>query len=55
MDEMRIYTHVSGKAVKGMKRLFKGRDIYISPSTSSGGYTVLTKPRKSSRKTGIGA
>ena len=55
MDETRVYTHVSGKALKGMKRLFKGRDIYISPTTSPDGYTVLTKPQKESRKAGIGA
>lgn len=52
MDESRVYTHVSGKALKGMQRLFVDRDIYISTNVSSDGYTVVTKPKKDVRKGG---
>ena len=50
MGETRVYTHVSGKALRGMQRLFVNRDIYISPNVSADGYTVLTKPKRESAK-----
>ena len=46
MSDTRVYTHVSGKALKGMQQLFKGREIYISSNVSSDGYTVMTMPKK---------
>ena len=44
-DDTRLYTHVSGKALKGMQKLFRDRDIYISANVSPDGYTVLTAPK----------
>jgi hypothetical protein len=44
-ENTRIYTHVSGKALKGMQQLFRDRDIYISANVSADGYTVLTAPK----------
>ena len=44
-ENIRIYTHVSGKALKGMQQLFRDRDIYISSAISSDGYTVMTAPK----------
>lgn len=45
-ENTRIYTHVSGKALKGMQQLFRDREIYISANTSADGYTVMTAPKK---------
>ena len=46
MDDTRVYTHVSGKALKGMQQLFKDREIYISANVTAQGYTVMTAPKK---------
>lgn len=38
----RVYTNVSGLAVKGLQRLARDRDIFVRES-ERGGYTVITK------------
>jgi hypothetical protein len=40
--EKRVYTGVSAKAVKGLKRLVPERDIYVATSPAGNGYTVVT-------------
>lgn len=47
MADERIYTHMSGKAVKGLTRLVRNRDVYVKPSAH--GYTVVTKSGKNGR------
>ena len=40
----KVYTNMSGLAVKGLQRLARDRDIFVRESTSErGGYTVITK------------
>lgn len=50
----RVYTYVSGKAVKGLQRLAPHRELYVKESPSARGYTVITKDRapSPSRKNG---
>ena len=53
MADKRVYTSVSGKAVKGLQRLVRGREVYVSMAPSDRGYTVVTtstgmKPSKES-------
>lgn len=43
MAEKRVYTAVSGKAVKGLQRLVRNRELYVSAVPSDRGYTVITK------------
>lgn len=46
MAEKRVYTFVSGKAVKGLQRIARNRDVYVSTSPSDRGYTVITASPK---------
>lgn len=45
MAERRVYTGVSAKAVKGLKRLSPEREIYVSTAPGGKGYTVITKDK----------
>lgn len=45
MGEKRVYTGVSAKAVKGLKRLSPEREIYVAASPGGKGYTVVTKDK----------
>ena len=49
MADERVYTYVSGKALKGLQRLVPNRDVYIKESPSARGYTVVTRDSKSGR------
>lgn len=42
MADKRVYTSVSGKAVKGLQRLVREREVYVSMAPSERGYTVVT-------------
>jgi hypothetical protein len=53
MADKRVYTFVSGKAVKGLQRLVRNRDVYVSATPSDRGYTVLTTPRDNMTAKGI--
>ncbi|WP_296719662.1 hypothetical protein [Erythrobacter sp.] len=44
MTDKRIYTHVSGKAVLGLQRLVRDREIFVKPTDD--GYTVVTASRE---------
>lgn len=50
MTDKRIYTHVSGKAVKGLQRLVRNREVYVKPTAD--GYTVITasKDKKDTKR-----
>lgn len=48
MTDRRIYTHVSGKAVKGLQRLVKNREVFVKPTAD--GYTVITASRTEKAK-----
>lgn len=54
MTDKVIYTHVSAKAVKGIERLAKDRDMRVFLSPESGDYTVVTSRAKSTRKAANG-
>ena len=45
MTEKKVFTHVSGKALKGFQRLSQGREIVAMPS--AGGFTVVAKYARS--------
>ena len=49
MADERVYTYVSGKAVKGLQRLTPNREVYVRESPSARGYTVVTRDAKSGR------
>ena len=49
MADERIYTYVSGKALKGLQRLVPNRDVYMKESASGRGYTVVTRDAKTGR------
>lgn len=42
MSDERVYTRMSGQAVKGLQRIARGREIYVRDEVS-GGFTVVTK------------
>jgi hypothetical protein len=42
MSDERVYTRMSGQAVKGLQRLIRDREIYVRDE-ASGGFTVVTK------------
>jgi hypothetical protein len=42
MTDERVYTRMSGLAVKGLQRLVPDREIYVRDE-ASGGFTVITK------------
>lgn len=46
MTDERVYTRMSGQAVKGLQRLVRGREIYVRDEVS-GGFTVITKSSRS--------
>jgi hypothetical protein len=49
-SDERVYTKMSGMAVKGLQRIARDRVIYVRESSSEhGGYTVVTKGSKLSR------
>ncbi|MEO6717095.1 MAG: hypothetical protein ABIM50_07585 [Novosphingobium sp.] len=52
MSNTTIFTHVSGKAVKGFQRLTKGDNIRIFASPASGSFTVVAQsdPKGASAK-----
>lgn len=54
MTDKVIYTHVSAKAVEGIKRLAKDRDVRVFLSPESGEYTVVTRSAKSTGKAANG-
>jgi hypothetical protein len=41
MEGERVYTRMSGQAVKGLQRLVRGRKIYVRDDRD--GFTVITK------------
>ena len=51
MVKKRIYTHVSEKAVMGLKRLSASKMVYVTPS-GGGEFTVVTidKPKQRVRQ-----
>ena len=51
MTEERVYTRMSGQAVKGLKRLARDREIYVRDEVS-GGFTVVTKGGEKATKRG---
>jgi hypothetical protein len=40
-SDERVYTHMSGLAVKGLQRLARDREIFVRDEV--GGFTVVTK------------
>lgn len=40
MTDKRVYTHVSRKAVRGLQRIVRGREVFVKPTED--GYTVIT-------------
>jgi hypothetical protein len=42
MTDERVYTRMSGLAVKGLQRLVRDREIYVRDEGSAG-FTVITK------------
>jgi hypothetical protein len=51
MTDKRVYTRMSGLAVKGLQRLVPDREIYVRDE-ASGGFTVITKNGHSERTHG---
>lgn len=51
MTNERVYTRMSGQAVKGLQRLVRDREIYVRDEIS-GGFTVITKGRHTKTKSG---
>ena len=51
--KQRIYTHVSGKALKGLKRLEPAGEMRVLASPSSGDFTVITTSPSKPRSTRI--
>lgn len=47
MTDKRVYTHMSGLAVRGLQRLAKDREVFIKPTAD--GYTVVTASRGKKR------
>jgi hypothetical protein len=46
----RVYTNMSGLAVRGLQRLARDRDIFVRESPKDrGGYTVITTGRSSKK------
>lgn len=43
MTDKRIYTHVSEKAVKGLQRIARNREVFVQPTAD--GYNVVTASR----------
>jgi len=51
MENERVYTRMSGQAVKGLQRIVRDRKIYVRESASErGGYTVITKGKTAKEK-----
>ena len=48
MTDKRIYTHVSEKAVKGLQRIARDREVFVQPTAD--GYTVVTASREKASK-----
>jgi hypothetical protein len=51
MNKERVYTRMSGQAVKGLQRLARNREIYVRDEVS-GRFTVITKNGHSKSKHG---
>ena len=51
MTDERVYTRMSGLAVKGLQRLVRDRQIYVRDEVS-GGFTVITKGGRAKAKNG---
>lgn len=55
-SDERVYTRMSGMAVKGLQRIVRDRSIYVRESaTERGGYTVVTKGALGKTKSGWAA
>jgi hypothetical protein len=49
MADERVYTYVSGKALRGLQRLVPSREVYFKESASAKGYTVVTRDVKTGK------